>query len=714
MSDTNLKQDIKTALNNDNLKGALGRFGEAYPVAREKAYEGKDFEDIREKICKIKSNAADNMEKLAAEFAANAERHGAIVFRAKTAQEAKDYIVKVAKENNVKTIIKSKSMASEEIHLNSHLAKEGISDVAESDLGEWIIQLCGQRPSHMVMPAIHMTRGEVAEIFSKEVNETLEPDIPKLVKVARENLRSKFLKAEMGISGANIAVAESGTIVMCTNEGNGRLTTTVPPVHVVLVGLEKLVAKFNDVGPILEALPRSATGQKLTSYVTMMTGPASAVGMDGEIIEKKQMHIVMLDNGRSEMRNDPIFKQALQCIRCASCLNVCPVFQQVGGHVYGDVYTGGIGTILTAFFNSFDKAGELQNLCLRCERCKDFCPGKIDLPSLIVELRRRTVKKEGLPTGQKLILEKVLTNRKLFHSLIRAGSLAQKPFVKGNMIRHLPLFFSGLTEGRSLPAVAAKPLRDRVGQQSPKGKAKGKVGFYAGCLGDFVYPEQGEAAYKVLGKMGMEIVFPQEQSCCGIPASQMGAPEVAVKLAKQNIEAFEKEKVDYIISLCPTCVEVLKHHYVDHFKNDPAWKTRAEKFAAKVVDFPSFVAKHGKDLKFDKLSTNVTYHDSCHMKRALGVWKEPRELLGKVGVSLTEMKGCDECCGFGGSYSIKMAEISKAILDKKLSNIEASGAGMVALDCPGCKMQISGGLDTKGNNLPVKHTAELLAEALKD
>ncbi|AEG61535.1 L-lactate dehydrogenase (quinone) large subunit LdhH [Desulforamulus ruminis] len=714
MAAQNLKQNIQSALQNDNLKGALGRFGEAYPASREKAYEGKDFEVIREQISEIKRSAAERMDELADQFAAQAEKNGAIVFRAKTAREAKEYIGQIAKKHNVKTIIKSKSMASEEIHLNEYLLEQGIPEVAESDLGEWIIQLCGQRPSHMVMPAIHMTRGEVAEIFSKEVQEDLEPDIPKLVKVARENLRNKFLRAEMGISGANIAVAETGTIVMCTNEGNGRLTTTVPPVHVVLVGLEKLVARFQDVGPILEALPRSATGQKLTSYVTMMTGPTAAIDLDGELIEQKEMHIVLLDNGRTEMRNDPVFKQALQCIRCASCLNVCPVFQQVGGHVYGDVYTGGIGTILTAFLNSFDKAGELQNLCLRCERCKAFCPGKIDLPSLIVELRRRTVKKEGLPTGQKLILEKVLTNRRLFHSLIRTASLAQKPFVKGNMIRHLPLFFSGLTEGRSLPSVAATPLRDKVGHSVPEGKAKARVGFFAGCLGDFVYPEQGEAAYKILHKMGMEIVFPAEQSCCGIPASQMGAPEVAVILAKQNIEAFEKEQVDYILSLCPTCVEVLKHHYVDHLKDDPAWKERAEKLAAKVVDFPTFVARQGKDLQFNKLFSSVTYHDSCHMKRALGVWQEPRELLTKAGVKLVEMKGCDECCGFGGSYSIKMPEISKAILDKKITNTKASGAEILALDCPGCKMQISGGLDAQGDRMTVKHTAELLAEALKE
>ncbi|GAB6181905.1 LUD domain-containing protein [Desulfotomaculum defluvii] len=715
MSTGNLKNNIQAALNNDNLTGALGRFGEAYIPSREKAYEGKDFEAIREKISQRKCHAAENMEKLAEQFIAQAQKNGCKVFRAKTGDEAKEYIAKVANEHHVKTIIKSKSMASEEIHLNDYLLKNTeVDEVAETDLGEWIIQLCGQRPSHMVMPAIHMTRGEVAEVFSKETNQNLEPDIAKLVKVARENLRNKFLKSGMGISGANIAVAETGTLVMCTNEGNGRLTTTVPPVHVVLVGLEKLVEKFEDVGPILEALPRSATGQKLTSYVTMMTGPTAAIDLDGKLIEQKEMHIVLMDNGRTEMRNDPIFKQALQCIRCASCLNVCPVFQQVGGHVYGHVYTGGIGTILTAFFNSFEKAGELQNLCLRCERCKAFCPGKIDIPGLIAELRRRTVKKEGMPMSQRLILEKVLTNRKLFHSLIRTASVAQKPFVKGNVIRHLPLFFSGLTEGRSLPAVAAIPLRDRVSHSRPTGKPKAKVGYYAGCLGDFVYPEQGEAAYKVLDKMGMEVVFPMEQTCCGIPATQMGAPEVALTLAKQNIEAFEKEGLDYIVSLCPTCVEVLKHHFLDQLKDDPAWKARAEKFASKVIDFSSFVAKYGQDLKFRKLGTKVTYHDSCHMKRSLKVWQEPRQLLNKVGVDFVEMKGCDDCCGFGGSYSVKMPEISKAILEKKVNNTAATGAEVLALDCPGCKMQIAGGLDAKGQNIKVKHTAELLAEAIKE
>lgn len=343
-----MKNNIKGALANPNLRGALGRFGNDYLVSREKAYAGINFEELREKISSIKRSAAGRMEELADRFTQNMLSRGATVYRAGNAQEARDYILNLAMARGVKKIVKSKSMASEEIHLNEYLNEKGLESV-ETDLGEWILQLSGQKPSHMVMPAIHMTRGEVADVFSEEMNRQLSSDIPILVRVAREQLRRKFLEADMGISGANIAVAETGTLVITTNEGNGRLTTTLPPIHVAIVGLEKLVEKFADVEPILEALPRSATGQKITSYVTMITGPTPMVDADGHV-KRKELHIVLLDNGRSQMQADPVFKEALQCIRCASCLNVCPVFQIVGGHVYGHVYTGGIGTILTAFF----------------------------------------------------------------------------------------------------------------------------------------------------------------------------------------------------------------------------------------------------------------------------------------------------------------------------------------------------------------------------
>ena len=715
-SSKNLKTDIQKALANQNLQGALSRFADSYVPARAKAYEGRDFEELRSKIAERKRASAVRMLELAEEFKKNAEARGAKVFIAKTAEEAKKYILDVAKKNNVELVVKSKSMASEEIHLNQYLEQNGIT-AAETDLGEWIIQLAGERPSHMVMPAIHLTRDQVADIFSKEVNERLTSDIPRLVKIARHELREKFLKAGMGISGANAAVAETGTIAIVTNEGNARLTTTLPPVHVALVGMEKLVEKLSDVQTVLECLPRSATNQQLTSYVTMITGPTPTILPDGTE-SMKEMHIVLMDNGRTKMKDDPVFSQALQCIRCASCLNVCPIFQLVGGHVYGDVYTGGIGTILTAFFNEFDTAGELQNLCISCERCKEVCPGKIDIPKLILELRNRYAARKGMPAAQKFLLDTVLPNRKLFHSLLKIGSKTQKPFVSDNKIRHLPLFLAGLTEGRSLPALAAKPFRNQLNELPKPKKVKAKVGFFGGCLVDFVYPNLGKAVNKILKNMNMELIYPLEQACCGVPAGHLGALDAAAKMAKQNIAAFEKADVDYIVTVCPTCTKQLKQEFVHLLENDPAWAERAKKFADKVHDFSQFVAVHtnnGETLAFKALGKDtVTYHDSCHLKRHLGVFKEPRELLSAAGLELKEMQWSDRCCGFGGSYSIRYPELSKPILNAKLANIVNSGAGIVAMDCPGCLMQISGGLDKTDSKTSAKHTVELLAERLPD
>lgn len=706
--DNTFKESISKAVNNANLTGALGKFSEAYKVNREKAYQGIDFEVLRGRIAELKSNAAANLEQLSLQFAQKAEACGAKVFRTSDPAKVREYILKVAQDNGVKTVVKSKSMATEEIHLNPYLEKAGIS-VGETDLGEWIIQLAGQTPSHMVMPAIHMTREEVSDLFSKEVNERLTSDIPRLVKVARDELRPRFLEADMGISGGNIAVAETGSIVLMTNEGNARLVTSLPKIHIALVGIEKLIANYADVATILKALPRSATAQLLTSYVSIITGPTP--NSDGSM---KDLHIILMDNRRSEMAADPKFKQALQCIRCASCLNVCPIFRLVGGHVFGKVYTGGIGTILTAWFDELKKSEDIQGLCIQCGACRDVCPGKIDIPELIMEIRRRLVQEKGLPLLQKTIYS-VVNNRKLFHGMLRAASIAGKPFATGKFLRHLPLFLADLTDGRSLPAIAAEPFRDRF-RSIKQPKSTEKAAFYAGCLIDFAYPEMGEALIKVLNKGGIEVIFPEGQTCCGAPARYNGAYEVAAGNAVDNIQALLNEDVKYVISACPTCTVALRHEFISTFESlgQNGWIPKAQELAAKTVDFSTLIKKlvdEGRhSLKEGVEAGQITYHDSCHLKRTLKVSSEPRELLQKAGYEITEMFECDTCCGMGGSYSMKLPEISAPILQRKLRNIKETGAPVVAMDCPGCVMQIRGGMDQDGAEVKVLHTVELLAE----
>ncbi|MBI5583257.1 MAG: LUD domain-containing protein [Deltaproteobacteria bacterium] len=701
------KQDIHKALENASLAGALTRFSEAYVVSRAKAYEGIDFEALRTRIAEIKGNAAGRLQELAAEFTEKVEAQGARVFRTDNPEKVRDYILNLARERGVRSIVKSKSMASEEIHLNAALQKAGI-EVRETDLGEWIIQLSGQRPSHMVMPAIHLKKEEVAEIFSKELRERLSSDIPRLVQVARTEMRQKFLEADLGISGANIAVAETGTLVMVTNEGNGRMVTTLPKIHVAIVGLEKLIARFEEVAPILQALPRSATAQLLTSYVTMITGPVP--NTDGS---PKELHIILLDSRRTEMARDPKFKQGLQCIRCASCLNVCPVFRLVGGHVFGHTYTGGIGVILTAWFNELKKSEEIQGLCIQCGRCKEVCPARIDIPGLIVEIRRNLAREEGQSLGQKAAYS-VVNNRRVFHGLLRAAAIAQKPFVKDGFIRHLPLFLSDMTGSRSLPAIAAVPFRDRFREirQPVTGE---RVAFFAGCLIDFAYPEIGEAVVAVLNKAGIEVVFPDRQTCCGAPAHYSGAFEVAAHNAADNIDALLQEKVRAVVSACPTCTAFLKYEFINSLE-ETGLNQQARELSSRTVDFSRLVRKLVEERRLQLAeipeTIPVTYHDSCHLKRTLGVFQEPRSLLAKAGYTVTEMFEADMCCGMGGSYSLKNPAISAHILQRKLDNIRQTGAPLVAMDCPACVLQIRGAFDKEGGTVRVKHTAELLAERL--
>ena len=703
------KQEIQQKINNTFLRRALKNFAAAYPVARAKALEGIDFEGLRTRIADSKQAGLRHLQELVAEFTRNAEKTGATVHFCRTRDDANRTIHRIMQEQGAEFLVKSKAMTSEEIELNHYLEKQGIRCL-ETDLGEWIIQLAGERPSHMVMPAIHKNKEEVAELFSRATGKELPADIPTLVQAAREALRSGFLNGQVGMSGANVAIAESGAIGIMTNEGNARLVTTIPRTHIALIGVEKIVPDLETALDVIEILPKNATGQKITSYVSFIKGPTGGEG--------RQHHVVLLDNGRMNLAIDPVFSEALTCVRCGACANVCPIYEIVGGHVFGHIYVGGIGLVITPFFHGFDKAEDILKLCIGCRKCNEVCASKIDIEGLIVDLRDRIRK----PTGQKFLFGTLMKNRKLFHGALRAAYLAQKPFQGvGGRIRHLPLVLNSDTGGKSLPPIAEKPYRDLVIKAKGEGltaqRNGKKVLFFSGCLADFVFPDMCRDAQTSLEALGYEVSFPQNQLCCGIPARYSGEMDVARDMARLNTDILLAADADYVMTICPTCTMSLKHDFPKLLEAEPDYHDKALKLAEKVFNYSELAAKKigtgDWGLGTGDRTEIVTYHDACHLRRGCGVHEEPRQVLRELaGVEIKEMTDCDKCCGFGDSYSFKFPEISAEVLKNKKENIRATGVTTVAVDCPGCKMQIEGGLEADGISISVEHLATLVAQRM--
>lgn len=707
------RDQLQDSLQNEFLRTAMDRFVVAYRGSRAKAFAGMDEKTLIGEVACAKDSAASNLDSLYAKFKEEAEKRGAVVHLARTAAEANEIIGRIAKEENCQNIVKSKSMTAEETLLNHHLEDIGLN-VVETDLGEWIIQLRHEGPSHMVMPAIHLSRNQVSDLFSEVTGSKQGVDIEKLVKVARRELRQKFAEADMGISGGNFAIAETGTIGLVTNEGNARLVTTLPRVHVALMGLDKLTPKLHDALRVLKVLPRNATGQAITSYVTWITGSNECAAAEDN---RKKVHFVFLDNGRSALAKDPVFSQVLRCVRCGACANVCPVYRLVGGHKMGHIYIGAIGLILTYFFHGRDKAKNLVQNCINCGACKEICAGGIDLPRLIKEIHVLIQDEEGSPV-QSTLLGKLLKNRKLFHTLLRTAKYAQKPVAKKDgFLRHLPMIFSPEHNFRALPTVAAKPFRDMWKDVKPKvDKPVMKVALFSGCVQDFVYPEQSVATVKMLEGRNIAVDFPMEQSCCGLPVQMMGEKQAAVEVAQQNVNAFDPADYDYILTMCASCASHLKHNYPKLIGNVPGFEVKVQQFADKVIDFSSFmndILGLGEADFSDTVGRKVTYHAPCHLCRGLEVKDAPRELMKKSGLQYIECEEEEVCCGFGGTYSMKFPKMSQQLLEKKLEHVKATGADVLLTDCPGCVMQLRGGANKMGLDIEVRHIAEALAERKK-
>jgi L-lactate dehydrogenase complex protein LldF len=424
LSSETFKENAKAALADVQLRGALKNATSLFGERRKEAAASlPNWEELRTQARAIKDEVLSDLDRHLDEFLRNAESRGAVVHRARDAAEANSIICGLAKERNARVIVKSKSMTTEETHLNDALEAAGMQ-VVETDLGEYIIQLAHEPPSHIIAPAIHKTRRQVGELFTAELGMPPTDDIDKMTSTARATLRDRFAAADVGISGVNFAIAETGTLVIVENEGNIRLTTSLPRLHIALMGIEKVIPRFADLDVFLKLLPRSGTGQKLTTYQSFITGVKRSPEDEGP----EELHIVLLDNGRSRMLAHPVTRQSLACIRCGACLNACPVYQQVGGHAYGSVYPGPIGAVITPQLMGIEKAAQLPFASSLCGACRDVCPVKIDIPQLLLHLRGEISQRKG-GTAERLAFKvwaRVMTSPALYKISSITGRVLQR------------------------------------------------------------------------------------------------------------------------------------------------------------------------------------------------------------------------------------------------------------------------------------------------
>jgi L-lactate dehydrogenase complex protein LldF len=397
-----------------------------------------DYQELRSQAHEIKKHAIENLDFYLEEFERNVEARGGKVVYCKDGSDVADFVLQLAKEKGAHLIVKSKSMTTEEIDLNERVEHHGMEAV-ETDLGEYILQLAHERPYHIVAPALHKTRYDVAEIFTRELHVPEETAPEKQTLIARGVLREKFLAADIGISGANFLVADSGAVVIVENEGNARLTTSAPKIHIAVAGIEKIIPRAQDLATFLKLLARSATGQLLSVYTSFLAGPRRP----GEVDGPDEFYVVLLDNGRTKLLPDRGKRQSLYCIRCGACLNTCPVYRKIGGHSFPWVYSGPIGAILTPQFMGVSHEPGLPFASSLCGACGEVCPVKIDIPKILLELRsdvKKSETREKQNRFEKLGFQMfawLMTHPRMFEFAGRMGA-ALAPSADGKWIRHIP------------------------------------------------------------------------------------------------------------------------------------------------------------------------------------------------------------------------------------------------------------------------------------
>ena len=672
----------------------------------------RSFDQLRRDFAAVKDSTLERIDEYIAEFRAHAEAAGATVVELTTAQEALDYIAGICQSRGINLVVKSKSMVSEEIELNHELERRGITAI-ETDLGEWLLQLAEERPSHLVMPAIHQKRQYVSEILGEELGREFDPDdIPAMVASARDGLRRHYLSAGAGLTGANALIAESGSIMVVTNEGNMRLATSLPDVHFVTAGIEKLIPTWADAERQLQLLPRSATAQTLSTYTTCITGAQPG----------KEMHIILLDNGRRAMRESDVIRDALRCIRCGACANVCPPYQVVGGHTFGHIYTGAIGLVNTTFHHGVEDAAGPQGLCVSCGACETVCPVAIPLPSQILDIRRRANESGHAPLWERATL-RLWAKPSLFHALFGVGSLASALARLSGLVRrdHLRLPLPKRLRWRSIPTlplrrgqalINSRPAQPRLTDSPALGQT---VDLFAQCLADRLLPSAVDSAARLIEAGGAAVNLPESQHCCGLPAFDAGDWDAARKMARQTIEALDDSAND-IVTPAPSCVIAMKEHWPRLFANSPEWRARAAAVSGRVHDLAAWLDGPGRlpdGCLSDEASKTWTAHRFCQASNRDDPGARIDLLVERlIGRSPLPFEEPEVCCGFGGLTSLAAPEVGEGILERKLNCVADSGCDTLVSNNPGCVLHMRAGAVARGATHETMHYADFLAARL--
>lgn len=721
MAGKSLKQKVAQGLQDDEsrrgreralgvIRGSMKKMTPRYP-------------QLSERIRSIKACSIQNLDYLLEKATSSLKDKGFSVFVAPTPRAALEYITGIVSNC---LIVKSKSNAAKEIGLVEALLERD-NRVVETDLGDRIVQLSNTRPSHSLAPAIHMTVERVAEIFSENTGQPLPADAEALVAAARESLRTYLVTADVGLSGANAVAADTGSIVVMENEGNIRAVTSLPRVHIAVAGIEKIVPTLEDALTVVRAASVFGVGQDFGTYASVISGPARVLDFGGEEFLSgsgpREVHLILLEHSRREAIAGGC-AESLYCINCGSCLNFCPVYREVGDQ-YGDKYLGGRGVITAAFQKGLEGAENSGlSLCLNCQSCVEACPSRINTPAMINRLRSKIVETRGLPLLWGAAFRQVMAKEKNLEKLVGAGRKLQGLVFsrqEDGQKAKLPI---GLDYRRLVPALAPRSFRASwpalVTPEHTKGlfasggagkKPRGRVAFFTGCLINYSYLSIGEAVLAVLGKEGIEAEIPPGQGCCGLLMYLNGDTVGAREAARANIASLGSSGAGSIVVACATCGSFFTHFMAELFPPGDPLARQAADIAARVQDISLYLSGlESYENELLPLELSVTYHEPCHLGRGQGVKEEPRLLLQSIpGLEFREMADAGNCCGFGGTCSLKQYELSERVRKHKLDSIKETGAQMVAAGCPGCVTHLLDGLCQEGMKVKARHPVELLA-----